>query len=100
MVAGLNSSRVISSRLTTRGFGTRMFAVSGVDVLERKVAAEAAAHGAHRRTAKIVEGAVERSRVTDRRVEVRRDVLRRRHRRLFGVVQVLLAQILAHLDEA
>ena len=29
MVAGLNSSRVISSRLITRGFGTRRLAVSG-----------------------------------------------------------------------
>ena len=67
-------------------------------VLERDVAAEAAAGRAHLRDMQVVERAVGRPCLAERRIEIRRNGLLL-ERRLLGVVQVLLAQFVADLDE-
>ena len=72
----------------------------GHGVLQGHVAPEPAAGRAHARILKIVAAPVGRARLANGRIEIRR----RQHglsleRRLLGVVQVLLAQLVADLDE-
>ena len=74
------------------------------DLLERHVAAESTTDGSHLRVAEIVPGAVDGAAAADRGIGLGRVLLN--HRRLFGVVQVLRAEIvtdfyqIAHRKEA
>ena len=98
IVAGLNVSRVISSRLTTRGLGTSRFGVSGKvcssGKLRPKRRPAAPIFGKCRSLCvpSIVAGSAKR------RIEIGRNLLPRL-RRLFRVVEVLLAQLVAHLEQ-
>ena len=72
----------------------------GHRVLQRHVAPEAAADRAHARILQIVAGPVGRARFANGRIEIGRG----RHglfleRRFLGIVQVLLAQLVADLDQ-
>ena len=68
------------------------------DVLERHVAAEAPAGSPHVRHFQVVERAIVRPRFAQGRIESRRDLLRR-ERRLFGIVEVVVAELVPDLDE-
>ena len=94
IVAGLNSSRVSSLRLTRRGFGSSSARqLLGIRALERDVAAEAGADHPHRRLPEVVVAAVDRPRVVRAAVGAG---LRAAGAR---VVEVLLAQPCAETGE-
>src|SRR6185503_10618373 len=81
------------------GIGNQEVGRVGEGMLQRKVAPEAAARGSHLRKMQVVVRAGDRPSGPHRRVEVRRNLLPELGR-FFRVVEVLRAQLVAHLIQA